>query len=116
MAAKVNRTLTVTKRDGSSYTHVAEFVRYETVANGVVAVEAVCCGSALETSRHTLPFDVASKTEAEILGEINDHLDRVAKAHAAHEWAHDFLESLAPTAPPQPSPPQPVPLTSNSSL
>jgi len=112
----VTRSLDTKRRDGSTFTHIASFVRYIVEADGIVAVECVCCANLPDsnTSRHTLPFDVGSRSEAEILAEINDHLDRMTAIHAARQMALDYLEFLAPT--PQPVAPArpPQPLTSNS--
>ncbi len=109
----VTRSVTTKRSDGSSFTHTAVFVRYEVVADGIIAVEGMCCSDDKTRSRHTLPFDVAGRTQADILAEINDHLDRIAQGHAARQVARDFLETLVPVAAPPPALAAPQPLTPN---
>ena len=102
MVQKITHSVVVQRRDGSTVTHTAEFTRYllHEAVSGVVAVEAICDGDASTASRHTLPDDVAGMTDADILAEVQGHVQRVAERHAARDRATDYLASLLPPPPP----------------
>lgn len=110
----ISFSVTVQRRDGSTVTHTAQFVRYVQEADGIIAVEAICDGDELTRSRHTLPFDLAGISDADLVAEIQAHVQRVAQGHAARQRAGDLLASLVPpaaqTAPqPKPAPQLPAP-------
>lgn len=116
-------TATVTLRDGSTFDHTAEALRYWHEADGAVVVEAACCGlvggvgpcpncsgstctrcggsgqvkSEDTRSRHTF-YDIARPTVGGLVdpeAEVRAHVQRVAEHHAgAHRIRSFVLDAL----------------------
>ena len=109
----------ITLADGSPFTHTAELLGVRHTADGASCATAACCG--LVGAIKTCPtcsgsgcatcggtgsikdedtksdyafYDIATKTNDEILACIQDHVQRVAQHHAGAHKAREFIASL----------------------
>lgn len=109
-APAISHSVQITLRDGSTFTHTAQFARrirdaddpaLVGHASGIMVVEAVCCqGTPSETtSRHTFPNDISGYAAADIQAEIAAHVAKLAAHHASVHKAADFTDGLGQPAP-----------------
>jgi hypothetical protein len=127
---KITYQVTITLASGATAVHVAELLGVRHTADGASAATAACCGkigalltcsacggSGCQTcggsgsikdedtrSNHAF-YDIANMTDADILAELQVHVERVANHHAGAHKAREFIASLtAPDPAPNPAP------------
>ena len=117
--APVTHSVTITLGDGTPVTHAAEMIDLVSTSDGAVDVMAACCGKVgtliacpncegrdcascrgtgvikdEDTRSHHAFYDIAAKTDDEMLAEIQGHVEKVANHHARAHKARVFLASL----------------------
>ncbi len=98
MSDHVKHTHTITLKDGSTFDHTAEALRFKPLSDGAISVFAACCGKESEGSWHSF-YDVAKMTESQIADEVKGHVQRKAEHHASVHLAKEFMNTLIKEGP-----------------